>query len=111
MAGMSTDTGTERCSVRPRPPAPVVPAAAAGGCGACTWAMTATAAAVSPPAMSRTASSPAIRARRLTAGCAGSSGPAADQDITTRKPAIRRPSASPMAADSLTSAGSSTRVA
>src|SRR5579859_7575030 len=37
IAGISTETGTERASDGPRPAEPVAPAAVPAGCGACTW--------------------------------------------------------------------------
>src|SRR5260370_42537905 len=54
MAGISTDTGTERRSDGPRgPEGPVAPAAARDGCGAWTWAPTATATPAAPPTRRR----------------------------------------------------------
>src|ERR1700730_11466075 len=66
MAGISTDTGSERRSEGPRAwPAddPIAPAAARGGCGACSRALGATAA--PPSRMNRTPPTPGTRARRL----------------------------------------------
>src|SRR5260370_14846080 len=57
MAGISTDTGTERGNDGPRAwPADrlVAPAAARAGSGACSWALTATPTAAAPPLMRRT---------------------------------------------------------
>ena len=58
MAGISTDTGSERRSDGPRtlpPGSPVAPAAAGDGCGACCWALTAKPTAAAPPTTRRSA--------------------------------------------------------
>ena len=52
MAGMSTETGTERCSDGPLPAGPIAPAAEAAGWGACCWRSIATPMAIAPPAIS-----------------------------------------------------------
>src|ERR1039457_3037100 len=68
MAGILTDTGTERCNDGPwalPADSPIAPDAARDGCGACSWALTATPAAAPPPMMRRTPTTPATRARRL----------------------------------------------
>src|SRR5258707_5729460 len=99
MAGMATDTGSERRSHGPCAFAPIAPAAAGEGCGACSWALTATPTAAAPPMMSRTPTTPATRARRLPdAGGPGAYWPCG-QDMTTRNPAIRRHSTSPNTVD------------
>src|SRR6266566_3185500 len=72
MAGMCTDTGSERGSQGPRAE-PVMPATDREGCGACTWAAT-----------------PATRARRLFGAVGGGAYPASGQETTTRNPATRR---------------------
>src|SRR5580704_2402489 len=69
MAGISTDTGSERGSDGPRADDPIAPATDCDGCGACTWAATPTAAI--PIAMSTTPAIPATRARRLRTGVGG----------------------------------------
>src|SRR5208337_1123897 len=71
MAGMSTDTGSERGSDGPRADDPITPAAECGGCGACTWAATATPRTMVPIAMSRTPAMPATRAGRFRTGVGG----------------------------------------
>src|SRR5580704_14935528 len=71
MAGISTDTGSERGSDGPRADDPIAPATDCDGCGACTWAATATPRAAIPVAMSRTPAIPATRARRLCTGVGG----------------------------------------
>src|ERR1700731_4065498 len=98
MAGISTDTGTERRNDGPRPCGPVAPAAAREGCGACCWALTATPTAAPPPTMRRTPTTPAMRARRLPDVPGWEAYPLCGQDMTTRNPAIRRHSVSPNAA-------------
>ena len=100
MAGISTDTGSERGSDGPgaRPATgPVAPAAARDGRGACCWAPTATPTAAAPATMSRTPATPATRARRLPDAPGREAYPLCGQDMTTRSPAIRRHSASPNA--------------
>src|SRR5215475_10505365 len=90
MAGISTDTGGDRCSDGPYAlplSGPTAPAAARAGCGACTWAASATTTATAPAMMRRTPASPAARARMGGAG--GGAHASCGQDITTRNPAIR----------------------
>src|SRR5215472_522087 len=102
IAGISTDTGSERRSgAWAWPPnGPRKPAAVREGCGACTWAAIATPIVAAPATMRRTPATPATRARRL--GLAGGGAyPACGQDMTTRNPAIRRQSRSPDMATSL----------
>src|SRR5262249_62389503 len=89
-AGISTDTGSDRCSDGPYAlplSGPAAPAAARAGCGACTWATSATTTATTPVMMRRTPASPAARARR--GGVGGGAPPSCGQDMTTRNPAIR----------------------
>ena len=64
MAGICTDTGSERASDGPRDEAPATPACDGAGCGACTWEPTATPTAAVPATMSTTPAIPASRARR-----------------------------------------------
>src|SRR5207244_6598177 len=96
MAGISTDTGSERGSDGPRADDPIAPAADEDGCGACTWALTATPTAAVPAMMSSAPATPATRARRLRgAGVVGGGAyPLCGQETTTRNPAIRRHPAS-----------------
>ena len=70
MAGISTDTGSERGSDGPRAES-ITPAADFEGWGACTWAPTATPRAAVPAAMSRAPVTPASRARGLRAVLGG----------------------------------------
>src|ERR1035438_887887 len=95
MAGISTDTGSERGSDS-RAVDPIAPAAAREGCGACTWALIATPTVAAPPMMSSTPASPATRARRLLGAVGGGGGayPLCGQETTTRNPAMRRHPAS-----------------
>src|SRR5215831_12774282 len=112
MAGMSTDTGTERGSESPwtlKAGGPMLPAAASEGCGACSWMANAAPTAVPPPTIKRTPASPATRERRRPAArrpgarpgtrapdlLGGGAYPLCGQDMTTRNPAIRRHSTSP----------------
>ena len=108
MAGIATDTGTERDSDSPwtrKGGGPMLPAAASEGCGACSWVANATPIAVPPPTISRTPTIPARRARRLPGGrlpgawrpgpLGGVAYPLSGQDMTTRSPAMRRHSTSP----------------
>ena len=88
IAGMSTDTGSERSSDGPGPP-PVVPADT--GCGACTWAAIATPIATTPVRMNAAAANPASRARN---GRRGGGATPDGADMTTRKPYMRRHSGS-----------------
>src|SRR5580704_9047611 len=64
IAGMRTDTGTERASDSPWDEPPITPACASDGCGACTWEATARPTAAVPAMISRTPAIPATRARR-----------------------------------------------
>ena len=107
MAGISTDTGTERGSDGPLAGRPDGAAAAAEGCGACCWDRNVTPTAASPPRMSATPATPASRARRLT-GRGGRAYPPSGHEATTRNPAIRGHLASPNARSLQ---GSSTQVA
>ena len=66
IAGISTDTGSERASDGPRPAGPRTPALARDGWGACCWALTAKPTAASPVA------------RRSDTGHPGQAGPEAD---------------------------------
>src|SRR6185295_6229766 len=66
MAGISTDTGSER------------------RWGACTWAAIATPMVAAPATMRRTPAIPATRARRLTSLLGGGAYAACGQDMTTR---------------------------
>src|SRR5215469_5529841 len=97
MAGIATDTGTERDSDSPwarKAGGPILPAAASEGCGACTWVASATPTALPPPTIRRTPATPARRARRRPgvrppgAGVPGPPGgeayPLSGQDMTTR---------------------------
>src|SRR6266480_3547716 len=71
MAGILTDTGSERRSDGPWAlplSGPTAPAAARAGCGACTWVPSATPTATAPATMRRTPTSPAARARRDVGG-------------------------------------------
>src|SRR5579863_6309004 len=95
IAGISTDTGSERESHGPRPAGPRTPAVARDGWGACCWALTARPTAVAPIARSRTPATPARRARRLSAIEGGEATPSWGQETTTRNPAIRRHCTSP----------------
>ena len=70
MAGISTDTGSERGSDGPRAE-PMTPATDFEGCGACTWAPTATPRTAVPAAMSRAPAIPATRARGLRTAVGG----------------------------------------
>src|SRR5258708_15253472 len=66
MAGIATDTGTERGNDGPwsRPAdGPRAPAAAREGCGACSCAPSATPTAAAPATMRSTPATPATRAR------------------------------------------------
>src|SRR5258708_16148771 len=66
MAGIATDTGTERGNDGPwsRPAdGPTAPAAAREGCGACSCAPSATPTAAAPATMRSTPATPATRAR------------------------------------------------
>src|SRR5215831_9604597 len=83
MAGMCTDTGSERASDGPRAEALVMPAAAADGCGACTWLATATPTAPVPAAMSRAPAIPASRARRRSGAVGGGAYPVCGHETTT----------------------------
>src|SRR5919201_4180539 len=98
MAGIRTDTGSERASDGPRAEAPVLPATDADGCGACTWLATATPTAAVPAPMSSAPAIPASRARRLTGAVGGGAYPLCGQETTTWNPAIRRHGASRNAA-------------
>jgi hypothetical protein len=75
MAGICTDTGSERGSEGPRAGDPMAPAADRDGCGACAWTSAATPTSAAPATTSRTPAIPATRARRLRA--AGTAGGAA----------------------------------
>src|SRR5437764_6507058 len=92
IAGISTDTGSERRSgVWAWPPnGPRMPAAVREGCGAWIWAATATPMVAAPAMMRRTQASPATRLRRLASLLGGGAYPASGQDMTTRNPAMRR---------------------
>src|ERR1022692_3048157 len=115
MAGILTDTGTERCNDGPwalPADSPIAPAAARDGCGACSWALTATPAAAPPPMMRRTPTTPATRARRLPDVLSGGAEAPCRQYMTTRNPAIRRHPTSPIPSSlPPSSPGGSTRVA
>src|ERR1700677_4016197 len=89
MAGISTETGSERGSDS-RADEPMPPAADTDGCGACTWALIATPTAATPAMMSRTPATPATRARRLLGAVGGGAYPLSGQATTTRNPAMRR---------------------
>src|SRR6516162_637255 len=91
MAGICTDTGSERASDGPRDEAPVTPACDASGCGACAWEPAATPTAAVPARMSKT---PAIPARRPADVAGGGAYPVCGQTTTTRNPAMRRHGAS-----------------
>src|SRR5580658_394429 len=95
IAGMSTDTGSERASDGPRPAGRRTPALARDGWGACCWALTAKPTAAAPIARRRTPATPARRARRLFAIGGGPATPSWGQETTTRNPAIRRQCTSP----------------
>src|SRR5258708_35891067 len=100
MAGIATDTGTERGNDGPRSlPAdgPVAPAAAREGCGACSWALTATPTAAAPPTMRTTPATPATRAQRLPDVPGSGAYRLCGQDMTTRSPAMRPHPPSPHA--------------
>src|SRR6516225_9287768 len=88
MAGIATDTGTERCSDGPWPAGPIAPPAAAEGCGACCWDRNVPPTAAVPPMMSRTPVTPASRARKPTC-LGGRENPVSGHEATTRNPAIR----------------------
>src|SRR6266480_346815 len=88
IAGMRTDTGTERASDSPWDEPPMTPASASDGRGACTWEATARPTAEVPAMISSTPAIPATRARRPTVA-GGGAYPACGQETTTRKPAIR----------------------
>jgi len=90
MAGICTDTGSERASDGPREEAPVTPACDSPGCGACTWEPTVTPTAAMPTRMSMTPAIPATRARGPAGVLGGGAYPACGQATTTRNPAIRR---------------------
>src|SRR6516165_2639928 len=94
MAGMCTETGSERASDGPRDGAPVTPACDGPGCGACTWEPTATPTATVPARMSATPAIPASRARGPAGVVGGGAYPVCGQATTTRNPAIRRHGAS-----------------
>src|SRR5689334_20854528 len=94
MAGICTDTGSERASHGPRAVAPVTPACDAAGCGACAWEPAATPTAAAPARMSRTPAVPATRARRPAEVVGGGAYPVCGQTTTTRNPAMRRHGAS-----------------
>jgi hypothetical protein len=96
MAGISTDTGTERGSDGPWPVGPMPPRAAAEGCGACCWDRNVTPTATVPPRISATPATPASRARRLT-GLGGRAYPPSGHEATTRNPTIRGHLESPKA--------------
>src|SRR5215472_16916565 len=97
MAGIATDTGSERRSDGPRVD-PMAPAAAGDGCGACTWAAIATPAAATPPTIRMTPVTPATRARRPASGPGRGSYRLCRHTMTTRNPAMRRHCRSPNAA-------------
>src|SRR5579863_2842621 len=90
IAGMATDTGSERRSDGAfRIDGPTVPAAEAAGDGACRWASTATPIAAAPPTSSAVPASPAsLIAARPGAGGAGANW-LSGHDMTTRIPPIR----------------------
>ena len=94
IAGMCTDTGTERASDGPWDESPMTPASAGDGCGACTWEATTTPTTAVPATMSSVPAIPATRARRPVAVAGGGAYPACGQETTTRNPAIRRHGAS-----------------
>src|ERR1039457_3771225 len=112
IAGMLTDTGSERRSDSPAD-APTPPAAAAAGdrCGAWTWAPIATPTVATPPRMSRAPAIPARLARRLGDVVGGGAYPLCGQETTTPNPAIRRHLASPKEPSPPCSPACSTRVA
>src|SRR5215469_10941863 len=92
MAGMSTETGTDRDSDGPRPSDPVAPAADADGCGACTCEAIAKPTAARPPSTSAVPAKPANRARGLRGAASGGPGEygVSGQDMTTLNPPMRR---------------------
>src|SRR5690348_17110867 len=94
MAGMCTDTGSERARDGPRDEPPMTPASARDGCGACTWEARATPTAAAPAMMSNAPVIPATRARRPWGVMGGGAYPACGQETTTRNPAILRHGAS-----------------
>ena len=94
MAGICTDTGSDRASDGPRDEAPVTPACDAAGCGACAWEPTATPTAAVPARMSMIPAIPATRARKPAGVAGGGAYPVCGQATTTRNPAIRRHGAS-----------------
>src|SRR5215469_10392271 len=66
IAGISTDTGSERRSDGPLAVAgPMAPAAPAAGAGACCWASIAAPMVTAPPTSSRVPAMPATRMRKL----------------------------------------------
>src|ERR1700691_1112355 len=71
IAGMETETGSERLIDGPRRAAPVTPAAAAAGWGACCWDNMATPMATMPPTSDKTPATPAKRARLFPGGGSG----------------------------------------
>src|SRR6476646_7466020 len=71
IAGIRTDTGTERASDSPWDEPPITPACASDGCGACTWEATARPTAEVPAMISSTPAIPATRARRPAVGGGG----------------------------------------
>src|SRR5258708_39230026 len=87
MAGIATDTGTERGNDGPRSwPADgsMAPAAAREGFGACSWALSATPTAAAPATMRTTPATPATRARRLPDVPGWGAYRVCGQDMTTR---------------------------
>src|SRR5215472_1617609 len=95
MAGIATDTGSDRRSDGPWAEGPMAPAAAGDGCGACTWAAIATPTAATPPTISRTPATPATRPRRLAGGPGRGAYRLCGHVMTTRNPAMRRHCRSP----------------
>ena len=91
IAGMVTDTGTERRSDGPRARSgPIVPAAEAAGAGACCWARIAIVIVSAPPNSSATPAHPASLARpRPRVGGLGAYGLSSGHDMTTRSPPMR----------------------
>src|ERR1017187_3437010 len=110
IAGMLTDTGSERRSDS-RADDPIAPAAARDGCGAWTWAPIATPTVATPPRMSRAPAIPARRARRLRDVGAALTHPLCCQETTTPTPSIRRHLASPNVTSPPCSPACPTRVA
>src|SRR5580704_3902249 len=83
IAGISTDTGAERCSHGPRARGPSSPAADRPGCGACRRAPIATTTAMHPASRSSTPARPASRAPPGIRGVTGGANRLCGHDLTT----------------------------